>query len=35
MKPIERNSDVLALYNHDYSNVLGRQSSETLKTIQG
>lgn len=28
---LERNSDVLALYNHDYSNVLGRQSSETLK----
>ena len=28
---LERNADVLALYNHDYSNVLGRQSSETLK----
>jgi HK97 family phage prohead protease len=28
---LERNSDVLALYNHDYSNVLGRQSSETLQ----
>ena len=30
-RALERNSDVLALYNHDYANILGRQSSETLR----
>ena len=28
---LERNNDVLALYDHNYGQVLGRQSSETLK----
>jgi|SRR6056300_57968 HK97 family phage prohead protease len=28
---LNRNSDVLALYGHDYANVLGRQSAGTLK----
>lgn len=28
---LNRNSDVLALYGHDYSNVLGRQSAGTLQ----
>jgi HK97 family phage prohead protease len=28
---LERNTDVLALYGHDYQNVLGRQSAGTLK----
>ena len=30
-KALERNSDVLALYGHDYQNVLGRQSAGTLQ----
>jgi HK97 family phage prohead protease len=28
---LERNTDVLALYGHDYQNVLGRQSADTLQ----
>jgi HK97 family phage prohead protease len=28
---LERNNDVLALYGHDYQNVLGRQSAGTLE----
>ena len=28
---LERNTDVLALYGHDYQNVLGRQSANTLQ----
>lgn len=28
---LERNNDVLALYDHNYGQILGRQSSETLK----
>jgi HK97 family phage prohead protease len=30
-KALERNTDVLALYGHDYQNVLGRQSADTLQ----
>lgn len=30
-KALERNTDVLALYGHDYQNVLGRQSAGTLQ----
>jgi HK97 family phage prohead protease len=30
-KALERNTDVLALYGHDYQNVLGRQSANTLQ----
>ena len=30
-KALERNNDVLALYGHDYQNVLGRQSANTLQ----
>lgn len=28
---LERNSDVLALYDHDYGQILGRQAANTLK----
>jgi HK97 family phage prohead protease len=30
-KALERNSDVLALFDHDYGQILGRQSADTLK----
>lgn len=33
-RALSKNPDLLALYEHDYSNLLGRTSNDTLRTIE-